>query len=578
MRVRSVKALLFGFVLSLASPALLARAVFFPQPVPNPIPLTNAPAWLAQGAGDDGYIRVEATSSMKSGCVPLGTSGFLKLVATEKVQLTVAVKVTGLPSILQGREIPLAVLDGRTNAGGCLPLTILDTAMTIVPLARLERQRAGVPSQVKFELVVRSTNESKLNVVGPTQTLLGVAAVFATGGPASTVTSLASALAQPAFKQLENALDAANSGITPGISSKDYSWQDLRKLGGLTFPVYLGKAGYGEDDATAIPRLQRVASGGAPEFNITLLFSYYPTAFDLRTSAASGLPSRDDLRPSTLRTAPNVVQLIESAREALRKASSPGELSQACSLLVEQMNTAGYVERDRSIALVETMNATRSDRWYQTELGACTTNVADLRKAITDIYGQGSIIRHYYDARDRYVAGDDAYTSWYQTGVPFLDRLAKVLTEPSATERQRSLKRLSGNSDIDFDAPAGGDEWPYISEDSASSLQQLPELRRLAGRQLATASCFSYQPEGKFDPSTTPGDMVVADDKDRLWLVTPTLAPTTPPTLKTLRIARLDKGWAKYYETAFAAGLYGSPMRDDCRKIAPKISATANAP
>lgn len=74
--------------------------------------------------------------------------------------------------------------------------------MILVPLARLEANAANVNSP-KIELLVRSTSESKFNLVGPAQAVLGVATVFATGGAASTVAGLTSALAQPAFKQIE---------------------------------------------------------------------------------------------------------------------------------------------------------------------------------------------------------------------------------------------------------------------------------------------------------------------------------------------------------------------------------------
>lgn len=102
-RPRSVGRLAFGMFVAglvlLSSCPAWSKQVFFPAPKPTVIPLDAAsqPGWRKNGTGDDGYVKIEVVSSMKNGCVPLGSAGILKIIATEEMQLTVSIKLTIFP-------------------------------------------------------------------------------------------------------------------------------------------------------------------------------------------------------------------------------------------------------------------------------------------------------------------------------------------------------------------------------------------------------------------------------------------------------------------------------------------------
>jgi hypothetical protein len=563
-------------LLFLCSCPIWAKQVFFPTPKPTLVPIggSDIPGWLSSGNGDDGYLKIEVASSMKNGCVPLGDAGFLGLLSTQKIQLTVTIKLSNISSALQGREIPIAILDGRSNPGSCLPLTILDAGMTLVPLARLERFTAGVNSP-RIELFVRSTSESKINLVGPAQALLGVATVFATGGAASTVAGLTSALAQPAFKQIERAWDNANSGLTPGLSGETYSWQQLRGVKKLVFPVFTDKTGGIEDDASGIPRLQNDGKVRNPEFTIELLFSHFPTAFDLTTNKATGLPTTDDVSPSTVFGHPNqagvptVAQLIEQEVSALSKATDDRAVRDACNLLVNRVKSAGFALKDRAMQLYTAMSKARSANWYVTELDNCANDLGPERETIRRIWGNSSITFQYLDARKRFADQDESYSVWFETGVPVLESLRKALIEQRLDERERLIKKLSAGSEIEFDAPAGPDEWPAPAATNPEA--HLPKLQRLAARKMVGAGCFTYRAGNAFSPSTNPGDFLLLDEKDRVWVVSPRRSAGDVARLASVEIFAIDDNWKSHYSLLVRGGYYGSPVRGGCAHIISKL-------
>lgn len=570
-RIKSLLILIFIYLFCMDD--VWSRQIFFTSSKPTVSVLDDAKkaAWLASGQGDDGYLKIEVTTSMKNGCIPLGNAGILKIIAKEEIQLAVSIRLKNISSSFQGREIPIAVLDGRSNPGGCLPLTIIDGGMTLVPLARLEPAVASKDTP-RFELFVRSTSSSNVNLVGPSLAVLGVATVFATGGAASTVTSLTSALAQPAFKQLEGAWDFANSGLTPSVSGDSYSWESLRSIERIEFPIFSDIASYSESDAVAIPRLQNDNISRKSEFKIELRLSHYPTAFEVKTYGAKGLPVGSDVSPVSVFNYPNqagiptVAQLFEQEISALSKANDENSLKDACNIFLTKANNAGFALKDRAISLYLAMNKVRAPGWRSYEFDSCMHDQVQVDKIIREIWGgEPPIVFQYADARKRSGDKDEQYTVWSEIGVPFLDLFRKAVTDPRVDERERLLKKLTAGADLKLDASTGSDEWPNLP--TGETAAPLPQLQRLAAKGLVSAGCFTYRPGNEFKPNTNPGDLLLLDEKERIWVASPRRSSVEIFKLAEVEIFAIDENWRRHYESLFAGKYYGNPVQGGCAKI-----------
>lgn len=564
---------IFCVSLALANDAALAlgsRQVFFPSPTPEIVQLTatESPRWLNDQIGDDGYLKVEVATSMRNGCIPLGSAGLLGQVLTSEMQLTISVRLLNIASPFQGREVPIAIVDGRSNPGGCLPITLLDAGMVLVPLARLERPTAGVGNP-RIELLVRSTRSNRANIVGPAQAILGVATVFATGGAATAVSGLTSALAQPAFKQLESTWNSAASGVTPGISGSTYDWRTLRTTRKISFPIFVGELKAFEDDAQGIPRLQTDPNSRKAVAAIDLVFSHYPTAFDIRTDQQSGVPFVSEIPPTSILGYPNQAgvptlgQLIDGELTSLGKAGDVSAIRNSCEQLVDRAKRAGFSLRDRSIILYFALSRSRPADWYQKDFAPCTQGLVAEAKIIRDMWGSEQPVFRFLDAR-RSFPDETTYDKWYENSVPILENLRKALVEPRLAERERLLKRLSGGLDIVVDADS--EVWPPIV--SSEAKEPFPNLRQLAAKPLKGAGCFHYQPP--FSASRL-GHFLLLDSADRVWLISPTRASGDDSRIASVEISMLDDGWRSFYADLFRGNYFDNPVRGGCAQLRSKF-------
>lgn len=352
----------------------------------------------------------------------------------------------------------------------------------------------------------------------------------------------------------------------------------MRGVEKLVFPIFTDKTSSSETDALAIPRMQTEKKVRKPEFTIEFRLSHYPTAFDLDTDEKSGLPAVTDVSPVSVLHHPNqpgvptVSQLLEQELTAFSKATDGHAVKDACNLLVARARNAGFSLTDRAMALYLAMNKTRASNWYETELENCTLDHGQVLQIIRKIWGVGKPPEFQYaDARKRYAAQDASYSVWYETGVPFLEAFRKALTEPRLGERERLVKKLSGGSEIGLGAPSELDEWPPIAATDSAAL--LPELHRLAARKMVSAGCFTYQSGNKFSPTTNPGDLLMLDDKGRIWVASPRRSNDEIPKLASVDIFALDESWKPNYVQPFKEGYYGSTIRGGCSQISSKLLA-----
>src|SRR5665647_1432955 len=123
-------ALLMILVIGLPAPGI-ASTFFFPDNQPTYIS-ADAPKWLRDGHGNDGYVTVTSEVIPASSCVPLSNHSFW---GGEKTQLVLSVTTNVFKKKIDANEIPIATFDGRDNGSQCATLSTLP--INIVPFAML---------------------------------------------------------------------------------------------------------------------------------------------------------------------------------------------------------------------------------------------------------------------------------------------------------------------------------------------------------------------------------------------------------------------------------------------------------
>lgn len=98
-----------------------ASTFFFPASNPK-YTSGEAPAWLRNGHGKDGYVTITSVVIPVSSCVPLTNHTFW---GGEKTQKVLSITTNGFKKSLDNSEVPIATFDGRDNGSECASLSTL---------------------------------------------------------------------------------------------------------------------------------------------------------------------------------------------------------------------------------------------------------------------------------------------------------------------------------------------------------------------------------------------------------------------------------------------------------------------
>src|SRR5487761_1975830 len=104
VKVKQILALIFAVSATVESSA---STFFFPEINPS-INTLDAPKWLREGHGNDGYVTVTSEAIPTSSCVPLSNHSFW---GGEKTQLVLSITTNGFQSKFDNNEIPIATFD-----------------------------------------------------------------------------------------------------------------------------------------------------------------------------------------------------------------------------------------------------------------------------------------------------------------------------------------------------------------------------------------------------------------------------------------------------------------------------------
>lgn len=559
----------------------------------------GVPAWLKSGNGDDGYVRVDAVVDMPGqGCVKLGSKGYFS--AAEMQQMSTSLSMSGLKSSLSEHDISLITIDGRANPGGCALISTLP--MTVVPMALLEPFDALTPGNLTFVVRAYSTSDISVNVVGTAQTLLGVASVFATGGAASTLSTLTSNLAAPALAQAQKKFEESLQGITPIEARINMEWKDLRQgIKQIDIPFYQGESNWNESDAEALMRLQKLSALlPSPAYIVHLRFSYFRSVFDARANGDKELPNRANLASKRvigyprIDGVPNLLQSIDtevpSFIQSLSTANTVSDWVAACDKGIEALKGKGLNYIDRGIAIKAFVDeATKGNAWSNAQvLSGCFANSPDELAAVKDIFGLTPKLE--FSSLDVQIDDNQAsYKKWLKTVVPSLLDLQSALTAPGG--RDALIARLTGGSDIVLTVASGTWVDPSVAAIPAPSVATSanpnmptsgasqpntpstlpiadsvhPFIQQLTSRRAKAVGCFVHDLASN-DPNGT--KFLIALDNKELWLADPELSVKGDSVhITKLTLRTLDDSWRHFFQDMGKKNWFPEASQSDCKSL-----------
>ena len=525
-----LKAAGFSLLVVTSFTAWGASPFFYPR-TPDVSHFAVPPAWLLNAKGDDGYVMVTAETDLPrdKGCIPLGDAGWLKTFFKKEIQLSTSVVVDGFDMPQSGRESMLLTLDGRNNAGGCV---LASTArQLIVPLTPTKKIGPGDAGDLKFTVLVRSTTDSKANLVAPAQSMLAVAAVFATGGTAATVAGLSTTLTKPAFDRAEKFIDLQFGNTLPSQKTASLTWKDHIYAGVQTIqvPVYLGETKSGQTVLQASEALQKTTPEEAKKaFTVRLQFRYYKSVFDPTLPTESAVPSIDSVGSAEVLAYPNrpeqmslLQTLMSGGAESnlLQRlgASSGGELAEACSDVLKILSRSGLNKLDRAITLKAFLDvANKGTGWYgNAKYESCFTGRQDIRQIIRQVYGDEPSIE-FVSLESQSLPGVAAVAqkNWEES-IPILSRIQRALS--AEIGREELMMTIAANGDIALGVSSAGWPAPVAAVAGANaatpSTATFPGIQRLVAKRVKSAGCFM----AGADPARE-NAMLLLDEQDEVWL------------------------------------------------------------
>ncbi|MCY0854055.1 hypothetical protein [Cupriavidus sp. D39] len=480
MRFAKSCGLLIGLILG--ANAFASTHVFVPvRPDGVKRDATAALNWLRTGSEDDGYVRVVASIDLDAPCLPIGYSGWASTIGQEKIQLAVSLKLSGLSSPLADKEVPIALVDGRDNPGGCIELNA--PPITIVPTARLKRFDPAATNSISVEVKARTTSDTELNLVSSAQAGLTLASLFASPVAAASIAGASKLLAEPAIGKAERYMTKKMQGKVPAQASHTFTIRETgQPVTEIVFPVHLGEYGWstnkGSSEADAIPLIQREKrqSKEDPVFRVKLSFFYTRSLFPL-TYKTDGTPIGADIQDSEILAypsedgVPSVFQWLSgnnpkepSLLPLFATAANAQDFRTHCAKALEILDKKGLSLLDRSLALRSFINVARGGTaWYGTPLAtACAQGVdASVNNTWLAIFGPGSapIPPTGGDTMRRPVPGQDGlYDEWLRKSI---EPLKNMRTGFRANENQEAyFLKATRNGDLAVIAPKAAGAWP----------------------------------------------------------------------------------------------------------------------
>jgi hypothetical protein len=400
MNIRGIRQL--AFLLSTAVIAIImpnlssAAPFFFPDMNPSFVK-EDAPGWLQEGRGNDGYLTITSEVIPVSTCTQMASHSFW---GSDKTQLVLSVVTYGFKSRLDKVEIPIATFDGRDSGSECSSLST--TPLQIVPITSLGAYSAFNPGNLSLVLNVRSSNDSNQDFVGSAKLVLGAAAMVATGGSAAAIGGISATVGNSVLGDTQKKANSLLQGMIDAKVPVTFSWSELRHgISAVQIPVYKVDQSVSSLTDKQIQQLQRDPKADKQlMFTVKLDLQYFRSIFYPTIANIEGLASRENLSSDYVLnsqvpgSSQNFMQLLNSSAPSLLQQVEKVEgsdLTRACSSVLLKLKSAGLNDVDSAIVLKSFVDEAKGGiDWYSSPalVKSCFSQALSIQTNLEKIYGK----------------------------------------------------------------------------------------------------------------------------------------------------------------------------------------------
>lgn len=545
-----VKQILALLLIATTTVDSFASTFFFPEINPT-VTTQEAPKWLRDGHGNDGYVTITSEVIPTSSCVPLSNHNFW---GGEKTQLVLSITTNGFQSRFDSTEIPIATFDGRDNGSECASLSTLP--INVVPFAVLSSFSLFNPGSLNLTLNVKSTSDSNQDFIGSAKLVLGAAALVVSGGVGATIGGISATVSNPVLSETQTRTNNLLKGMVNGKTPISLTWPKLRKgIQTIEIPVYRAEGSLGSTPDKKIQELQTDKKAEKTRlFTVKLSFSYANNLFDPAATTIAELQSDEALSSSNVLNHPKMngsetfLQLLNDTSPSLLMsiASAEGhELANACSIGFEKLKKNGLGNLDIAIVMKSFIDEAKGGAtWYNnpTMIKSCFSQAPNIEVMLEQIYGPPI---------PKFVIGDvqdgvgKSYREWRDLVGPDLSGLRTALL--AKTDRKKLLLDFNNKHDIAVTFASDTDAWqPPITPDTHTT-NAYPGVERLASHDIRTIGCFIYKDPGNLDLNNPSAYFILEDLNENYWLGDARLSSTSAEKVTSLEISGLTSDWANHF-------------------------------
>ena len=524
-----------------------SSSFFFPDINPTFYP-REAPAFLVDGYGNDGYITITSEVVPISSCVSLSNKSFW---GSEKTQLLISITRNGFIDQTSEIEIPIATFDGRDKGNQCaslstVPLKIVSNSL-LKPFSKLN------PGSISLVLNVKTATDTNNDVVGTAQFLLGAAAIVATGGAAGTIAGASSALSNPVISDAQKRTEDMLKGSLNGKVPITFDWSELRNgVEMIEIPIYRAEGNLGSTPDKKIQALQLDPKADKTQLlTVKLSFNYTKSIFDPSASGVNDFPNREGISSSNVLNHPtlkgnlNFLQLLNDKSPSLLQLLSNAEgnaLTNTCSIGFEKLKNSGLNNLDMAIVMKSFLDeAKKGSDWYSkpTLVKACFSQAPNVQKYLPIIYGY---------AEPKFIIGDvqdgfgNSYQTWRDLIGPLLSNFRSALF--AKENKFNSIAQFNGGTDINL--IFSNDVVPW--KKSADSPNVLFGIRTLSEQNFTNMGCFIYKDSANLNPKNLASYAILVGDNSSYWLVFIEAGHDEKTKIKQIKISQLSPDWKSYFK------------------------------
>lgn len=570
-------------VMGIASPGF-ASTFFFPGTHPSYIS-GDAPNWLHDGHGRDGYVTIVSEVIPASSCVPLSNHNFW---GGEKTQLVLSITTNGFKNNLDNAEIPIAAFDGRDNGSECASLSTLP--ISVVPLALLGSFSSANPGKLSLVLNVKSSSDSNQDFIGSAKLLLGAAAMVVSGGTATAISGIAATVGNPVLSEAQTRTNTLMQGMVNGKTQITLTWPKLRNgIRTIEIPVYRAESSLG---SSADKRIQELQAENKTEktvlFTVRLSFSYASSLFDPATSGTADLPNPDSVSTANvlnyqmMSSQHNFLQILNDTSPSLLQmtaAAQGRDLTNACSIGLNKLTRLGLSNMDLAIIMKSFIDEAKGGAgWYN--------NPAMVKNCFAQVPGVQIFLEKLYGASSpKFVIGDvqdgigKPYADWRDLIGPALSNFRKALI--AKENRARILAEFNGRHDIKVSFAPEIQAWPSPAATDPSTSNQYPGLAKLANNEIKTIGCFIYKDPENLSIHNPGAYFILEGSNENFWLGAVKLSPVntggSAGEISSLHVSELTSDWGKHFASySYPGGDCAEILTRFNRKILANLDSAAN--